>query len=265
VRPDTGSALNLEEAKAVVRSVVDLVRHHPGATIGVLTPFAAQATHIQNRLEAVLTEQERMTASLAVGTAHRLQGDERDIIVFSPVTSEGLDARSLSWLTGSPNLFNVAVTRAKSYLLVVGDWHYCSEMSGPLGELAKYARDVTVQRRVEKETASGQLHSPAERLLFEAMLRAGFEVTPKSIVQGYECDFVIKGGALAVNVECDGRHHYTAVGRQRLQDRARDELIRHQGLKVVRIPAWQCLSNPDAITRDLQLQLERPDGRSAGR
>jgi very-short-patch-repair endonuclease len=41
-----------------------------------------------------------------------------------------------------------------------------------------------------------------------------------------------------------------------LQDHARDALIRHQGWKVVRIPAWRCLSNPDRAVEEIRSVLE---------
>lgn len=88
-------------------------------SVGVVTPFSAQARSIQSRLEQRVSAEERARVSMAVGTAHRFQGDERDVIVFSPVASGGLMPQTLDWLSGTPNLFNVAITRARSYLLVV--------------------------------------------------------------------------------------------------------------------------------------------------
>lgn len=167
-------------------------------SVGVVTPFSAQARSIQSRLEQRVSAEERARVSMAVGTAHRFQGDERDVIVFSPVASGGLMPQTLDWLSGTPNLFNVAITRARSYLLVV---------------------------------------------------------RPKVVVKGYECDFVIGEGNTAVNIECDGMHHYSAGGRLRLQDHARDALIRHQGWEVVRIPAWKCLGDPDGVVREIQSAL----------
>ena len=54
-------------------------------------------------------------------TVHRFQGDERDLMIFSPVISEGTPSQSLNFLKRNRNLFNVAITRARAMLLVVGD------------------------------------------------------------------------------------------------------------------------------------------------
>src|SRR6185436_826615 len=49
------------------------------------------------------------------------QGDERDMMFFSPVVSAGISPGSLGFLRSNGNLFNVAITRARGLLHVVGD------------------------------------------------------------------------------------------------------------------------------------------------
>jgi hypothetical protein len=54
---------------------------------------------------------------LAVGTVHRFQGGERSIVIFSStITRE----RSLPFINGEVNLLNVAVSRAKDHLIILG-------------------------------------------------------------------------------------------------------------------------------------------------
>ena len=112
----------------------------------------------------------------------------------------------------------------------------------------------TVSGKVGQAQA-GRLHSEPERRLYEAMLRAGLSADPKELICGYECDFALRHGDTVINIECDGRHHVNASGRLRLQDRARDELIQHQGWKVIRIPAWKCLAEPDRAVTEIQTFL----------
>ncbi|MCB9541155.1 MAG: ATP-binding domain-containing protein [Myxococcales bacterium] len=57
-------------------------------------------------------------AGLALGTVHRFQGGERRVVVFSTVVTR---SRSLQFLNGRVNLVNVAVSRAREHLVVVGD------------------------------------------------------------------------------------------------------------------------------------------------
>ncbi|MEN9763143.1 MAG: hypothetical protein RI906_2969, partial [Pseudomonadota bacterium] len=60
-------------------------------------------------------------AELLVDTVHRFQGDERDVMIFSPVVSHGITPGALGFLRSNGNLFNVAITRARGLLHVVGD------------------------------------------------------------------------------------------------------------------------------------------------
>lgn len=258
VRPEGGSAFNATEASAAVEALADLMSRAPdGATFGVVTPFSAQAQRITREAEARLSASRRAAVQLEIGTAHRFQGDERDIIIFSPVLSEGIASSSERWLLGTPNLFNVAVTRARSFLLVVGDLQRALNSGGFLAELARYVRDLRVEDRVVEAASTGQLHSQAEERLYRALLEAGVDVRPKARVAGYECDFVVGQNNMAVNIECDGSQHYDAAGRLRRQDLARDRLLEMQGYAVLRYPAWRCLLAPREVAHEVIQVLER--------
>ena len=56
-----------------------------------------------------------------VDTVHGFQGDERDVIFFSPVVSAGISDSTLRFLKSHGDLFNVAITRARSEVVVVGN------------------------------------------------------------------------------------------------------------------------------------------------
>ena len=59
-----------------------------------------------------LTSDER----LPIGTVHRFQGGERDIILYSSVVTT---ARSLQFQNQRVNLLNVAVSRARKHFITV--------------------------------------------------------------------------------------------------------------------------------------------------
>ena len=251
-RPESGSALNEEEARRLCDEVLRLLSLESfRGSIGIVTPFSAQARLIEKLLAAVVPEKVRMERNMSIGTAHRFQGDERDVIMFSPVASDGLIESSLRWLLGTPNLFNVAITRARSYLLVVGNRSFCENTDGVLGELARYVKEIETESRVKQAGLGGKLHSRAEARLYRALLDAGLHAEVKVMVRGYECDFLVKGGSTIINLECDGRTHMDQVGRLRNQDRARDELLKTAGLQVVRVPAWRCLLEPAAVAAEI--------------
>ncbi|MEZ3181252.1 caspase family protein [Streptomyces pimonensis] len=111
------------EAEAV-RRVVDglLAGLPPDATVGVVTPFRAQ--------KEALARMWRDDDRVRVGTVHTFQGGQRDVMVLSPVAASNTPPRTTHWVASQVNLWNVAVTRAKSQLITVGDLAFWQGQSG---------------------------------------------------------------------------------------------------------------------------------------
>ena len=81
-----------------------------------------------------------------VDTVHGFQGDERDVIFFSPVVSAGIGESTLRFLKNHGNLFNVAITRARSELVVVGDRQAALDSGvSYLAGFAEYSRDCVAR------------------------------------------------------------------------------------------------------------------------
>ncbi|MEC3915833.1 caspase, EACC1-associated type [Nocardia sp. CDC160] len=112
-----GSWINEAEVSEVVETVGRLLAADllpPTATIGVVTPFRAQAEAIGRKLNG---HRDRVR----VGTVHIFQGGECDIMLFSLVATRTMAIRSIDWIDKQLNLWNVAITRARCHLLVIGD------------------------------------------------------------------------------------------------------------------------------------------------
>src|SRR5262249_54014849 len=115
MRPASGGAINRTEAVAVVDELrrIAIAQRFTGE-MGVVTPFRAQA----NLIEELLNRDDALAPVLAARnficeTAHRFQGDERDLILFSPVVSRGTPAGAAGFLKSQGNIFNVGITRAR--------------------------------------------------------------------------------------------------------------------------------------------------------
>ncbi|KFF97604.1 peptidase C14 [Streptomyces scabiei] len=120
---DGRSWRNAAEA-AAVRQVVDelLARLPQDATVGVVTPFRAQ----KEALARVWRDDDRVR----VGTVHAFQGGQRDVMVLSPVAAHNTPPRTTHWVASQVNLWNVAVTRAKSQLITVGGHAFWQGQNG---------------------------------------------------------------------------------------------------------------------------------------
>lgn len=153
---------NVAEADAVVACVRSLLAADPDKTIGVVTFNAPQQTLILDLLEEQFSSEGlELPPSLFVKNIENVQGDEKDVIIFSvgyaPDTRKKMNMQfgSLN-MVGGENRLNVAVTRAREKIMLI-----CSiqpeqlrtedlKNEGPklLKKYLEYAREVD-QRRFE--------------------------------------------------------------------------------------------------------------------
>jgi hypothetical protein len=145
IRPPNGSGYNLEELRqlqVLVPRVLNVLdgEGYRNASLGIVTPFRAQ----WNLIRQWVNQTYGSTARIKTGTAHQFQGDECDVMIFSPVLSPGILEGTLNWLETTFNLLNVAITRARVSLVIVGDFEYCYQELKPqsvYARLASYVKD----------------------------------------------------------------------------------------------------------------------------
>lgn len=130
--------VNPHEADMVARIATDTIATwraagktvDPVATLGIVVPYRNQIAAIRSRLLALAADDEarRTAADMTIDTVERLQGSERDVIIY------GFTVRTLSQLeflkesqyadrdgTVIDRKLNVALSRAREQLIVVGD------------------------------------------------------------------------------------------------------------------------------------------------
>ena len=256
-RGEAGSWTNVAEAKLAVRHVANLV-HNTKGSVGVVTPFTEQAKLI-NRLvrrdEQVGTEK-LAEAEFDCGTVHRFQGGERDTIIFSSVLAPDIQKRTAAWVEREKNLINVAVSRAKKSLVVLGHPEIGVAGSPTLASLRSYLRETSIDHGIVRPATDNiRTDSYSEALLLDAMRNAGFQPSAKLYVEGYELDFALLEKGLRLNVEVDGDHHIDARAKLRRQDIARDRILTGIGWDVIRIPAWRCIWDVEAAIRDIRARM----------
>ena len=183
---ERGGVSNRDEAEAVLAVVESEIE--AGSTIGVVTPFASQARLIDFLIRKRFERSELAHVDLTVGTAHRLQGQERDLVVFSAVVALNTRPATARWVEGQRNLLNVAASRALQALVIVGHPDAAIEHNLPtLASLRKAAMDGLPEYRSE-----WMVHSDAERKLRDALWDAGLSPLVKPVVEGFELDFALE-------------------------------------------------------------------------
>lgn len=99
-------------------------RHGSDASVFVISPFAAVAQACDQVVSEVLGSKGWLRCP--AGTVHRFQGREADIVFLVLGSAPGAaGARSRAWAAQSANLLNVALTRARMRIHVIGsfdDW-----------------------------------------------------------------------------------------------------------------------------------------------
>ena len=98
-----------------------------GSRLAILAPHRAQNSAIAQRLAQLLAQRGERVTLPVIDTVERLQGAERDVVLFS-VTSSDPDALDSPFLN-NPNRFNVAITRARHKLVVVGSRAFFTQVS----------------------------------------------------------------------------------------------------------------------------------------
>lgn len=231
---------NVAEARAVAHEIGRMLTALQGASqsVGVVTPFRAQAEEIRDQLSRLVGNE---ASGVAVDTAHRFQGDERDVILFSPVLGPSM-TRSAVGFANDPNLVNVALTRARHRLKVVGNRSVCLRHRDTV--IADFAEYVS---RLE----AGPFDSPLEIQLYEILLSRGVPAVAGYLVGRYRLDLAVEPDGAKLNIECDGKAFHHDHG----ADSNRDKYLETQGWHVLRFSGRELSRSPDSCADEVIARL----------
>jgi len=268
IRPAAGGAQNEKEAHEIVNQLANLVlRQGYKGTIGVVSPFRAQVNLIQRLVnESPDLSSALIGSNFLVNTVHKFQGDERDIMIFSPVISNNPPRGAIGFLRSNGNLFNVAITRARAMLLVVGDIS-AATVSGVsyLEAFAKHIQELNLKSSEDESNQNIVLGAeyPAvvddskvsewEKILYRRMYADGIRAIPQYGIDKYELDFALFDGDRKLDIEVDGeRYHRNWDGELCRRDQIRNHRMFELGWDVMRFWVYEIRDDIDGCIRRIK-------------
>jgi superfamily I DNA and/or RNA helicase len=266
---------NADEAAAVVETLTGLwsVPPEDRPSVGVVSFNRKQADLIEDAIEkratedasflgALQRERERQQAGEDMGffvkNVENVQGDERDVIIFS--TTFGRDARGtfkrffgVLGQAGGERRLNVAVTRARTKVVLltsmplkdVSDWlaagripdkprdylqaylDYASKVSAGDVETARLGQ-ARLGQEVRRAWEDDDIQDGLTASIAAFIRDMGYEPVTARDSDAFRLDFAIenpKTGLFAIGIECDGPRH-PLLARARAREIWRPSVLR---------------------------------------
>lgn len=241
------SNFNPSEINAIVAHLQLLLEEEQyDGSVGVISPFRPQVLALDEAINAKISAEILVKADLRVGTVDSFQGQERDLILFSPCLGKSSAMSAVTFVQKDWRRLNVAISRARAVAHVFGDLSYA--MSGKVSSLQWLAKRATEPR---KRVGEGAFDSEWERRVYHALKKHGLEPVPQYEIAGRRLDFALFGtGDIKLDLEIDGRHwHSDADGKRKLADHWRDKQLESLGWRVQRF--WV-----DELAQDMEGCIE---------
>lgn len=132
--------INELEIEKSIEIAIYFANKYPDISIGIVTPFRHQADALHKKIPESL--QNRIVAN----TVNIFQGDEKDVMIYSLVVTNNSPDSKIYWIDNMvPESVNVAVTRARNTIYIVGNKEYIKSKSNvlkPLGKLVDYVEKL---------------------------------------------------------------------------------------------------------------------------
>jgi superfamily I DNA and/or RNA helicase len=152
------SRVNFRSAEVTTALVQRLLASDSSSEIGIVTPYRGQVSEIKRRLKELDLPREQHQR-VKVGTVHAFQGSEADVIVWDLVDTRESRVGRLYHGDSGDRLCNVAISRAKGKLIIVGDPD--AFLFAPGREMVKETRNI-----LAREFVAGRGNRvPAEKII----------------------------------------------------------------------------------------------------
>ncbi|ERI95228.1 hypothetical protein HMPREF1982_00369 [Clostridiales bacterium oral taxon 876 str. F0540] len=117
----------VEQGEVVYDLIKKAITDNKLPELYVISPFTTVISGIKYRVKELIKEYNFIDEEMleqwikeSIGTVHTFQGKETDIVIFCLGVDKEHEG-AVNWASKSPNILNVAVTRAKVRIVIVGD------------------------------------------------------------------------------------------------------------------------------------------------
>lgn len=288
------------EAIEIVETLKQLLVEQSGKTMGVITFNSKQQDKILDIIDKKLQEDPEFNAlytqvmgkeldeRIFVKNIENVQGDERDIIIFSigyARNEEGKIYNRFGMLNqqGGENRLNVAVTRAKEGIIVVSSIEpeelnvSSAAHIGPrlLKSYLKYVKSVSnlqhdqiksviqeIGESVNTQVQQQELHfdSPFEEQVYKQLKNLGYEVHTQVGMSGYRIDLAVvhpgEPQRYILGVECDGAMYHSSPNAKE-RDVYRQRFLESRGWNIERIWSRNWWKNPSTEIERIEHKIKQ--------
>ncbi len=154
----------------VIEGILNKTKYN---SIGVISPF-------KNQAKLILGEINDFGKDISVGTVHKFQGQERELIILSLAIGKDSYKGTYDWIKNNKELLNVATTRPKNQLMVLGDKESIYKLhdgeASDIIDLIEYTDSYTskdfkdfVLGKVYNSTTNKSLYTPSEKLFLDTL------------------------------------------------------------------------------------------------
>jgi len=244
-----GSRYNEEETAAVVKLVGRLLPtiNKYGLTVGITTPYSRQRRNIADAVERAFGSE--MLKNVRILTVHQFQGSEVDILIFSTVLAQKGNGSSDYWYAKNKQILNVAISRAKHLLLIVGDMDFALHSKCKLKDIAERCKELDTGSFAKEPNRPMNVF---EKQLFDLLKKANlsdYSVEPQYVVDNrFTLDFALLSEDSKIAIELDGRQHEIVGGLAVFEDGQRDKYLREHGWRVIRIKVHELIRQSDQVS-----------------
>ena len=289
---------NIAEAEEVVSLLKKFMSERDdNETVGIITFNSSQRDLINDVLDdacskdpdfakVIAAETKRFDNGEDVGlfikNIESVQGDERDVIIFSvgyAKNDKGKLMQRFGWLNnrGGENRLNVAISRARQKIYIITsiepeDLQVDDTKNEGPRVLRKYLQYAKAISSGDQDTADSILRSFGEdrwddgercapgRIadkVYSALVRKGYSVERNVGIGGYSIDLAVKkGDRYVMGIECDS-HLYEMSSSTRERDYHRQKYLESRGWKVMRVWTPNMWKDSDAEIAKVVDAIER--------